>query len=315
MSSLSRHSRSSRAFVAVATTVVVLVVMSAVVAAARGAATGVDGWLGPWASASTGPAPTGPGPTDAPRAENADRLRLAAPDRPIRIRNSSLFGWALLDRVTGQMAGSPNSGRVTNTVESMIKPWIAADHLRRLAADGRRPPSDSLNELFKMIVDSNDPATEKYFQIGGGDAVTRRMARTCGLSRVMIVPTRWSETEMTPQDAARYGHCLADGRAAGPEWTAWLLDAMTKVRGDVGDGTSGAVQGGRWGIIDGLPAQHAGSVSIKNGWTSYVDGWHVNCLAVHPDWSLAVMLRMPSLRSAAQACEDVAQALVVGDGE
>jgi hypothetical protein len=38
----------------------------------------------------------------------------------------------------------------------------------------------------------------------------------------------------------------------------------------------------------------------------------VNCLAVHPEWSLVVMLRMGNLRAAAQACEDVAEVLVVG---
>jgi hypothetical protein len=117
---------------------------------------------------------------------------------------------------------------------------------------------------------------------------------------------------MTPQDAARYGHCLANGRAAGPQWTDWILDAMTKVRGDVDDQISGSVQGGRWGIINGLPPELAAEVSIKNGWTSYVDGWHVNCLAVHPEWSLAVMLRIGTLAAAAEACEDVAEILVVG---
>jgi hypothetical protein len=239
-----------------------------------------------------------------------DSIRLDAPTRPIRIRGASLFGWALLDRISGALTGSANSNSVVNTVESMIKPWIAADYLRRLA-DGRRPSADVLDELATMIVDSNDPATEMYYQIGGGDAVVRRLIEICRLTGVAIEPTKWSWTRMTPQAAARYGACLADGRAAGSEWTPWILDAMKNVRGDVTDQTSGRVQGGRWGIIDGLPPELARDVSIKNGWTSYVDGWHVNCLAVHPDWSLAVMVRMPTLRSAAQACQDVARALVV----
>jgi hypothetical protein len=304
----------SRPLAAVATAVVVLIATAAVITGARLARNGADAALGAPIDTPGESAPTQPTPTADVLAEAPDTLRLAAPDEPIRIRNASLFGWALLDRTNGAMAGSPNSGRVTNTVESMIKPWIAADHLRRLAEAGRRPSAASLDELFTMIVDSNDPATEKYFQIGGGDAVTRRMVRMCGLNRVTIVATRWSETEMTPQDAARYGHCLANGRAAGPDWTPWLLDAMTMVRGRVQDQRSGRVQGGRWGIIDGLPPEHTAEVSIKNGWTSYVDGWHVNCLAVHRDWSLAVMLRIPSLTAAAQACENVARALVA-DGE
>jgi hypothetical protein len=201
---------------------------------------------------------------------------------------------------------------MTSTVESMIKPWIAADHLRRLDAAGRRPDGSTLNELTLMIVDSHDPFAEKYYQIGGGDAVIRRLASICGLKRVQIKSTLWSWTEMTPQEAARYGHCLADGRGANPRWTPWVLDTMKKVRGDVEDQVSGAVQGGQWGIIDGLPPDLAREVSIKNGWTLYRDGWHVNCLAVHPDWTLAVMLRTRNgLRAGAEACRMVAAALVV----
>src|SRR6185503_5380001 len=164
------------------------------------------------------------------------------PARPIRIQGASLFGWALLDRISGALTGSANSSSVVNTVESMIKPWIAADYLRRLA-DGRTPSADVLDELATMIVDSNDPATEMYYQIGGGDAVIRRLIEICRLTRVSIEPTKWSWTRMTPQAAAHYGACLADGRAAGSEWTPWILDAMKNVRGDVTDQISGRVQG------------------------------------------------------------------------
>ena len=75
--------------------------------------------------------------------------------------------------------------------------------------------------------------------------------------------------------------------------------------------------GGRWGIIDGLPAEikAQGPVSIKNGWTllSYDGNWHVNCLAVTDKWSLAVMLRYPAERGlayGAQVCASVATQLV-----
>jgi hypothetical protein len=116
----------------------------------------IAGWLGAPASAS----PEVPPADDETRVEALPPRgpRLAAPARPIRVRNSTLFGWALLDHLSGRMAGSPNSGRVTNTVESMIKPWIAADHLRRLADRGSRPSAGALDEMYKMIVDSNDPS-------------------------------------------------------------------------------------------------------------------------------------------------------------
>src|SRR5688572_22900881 len=43
-----------------------------------------------------------------------------------------LFSWAMSDRVGGPR-GSTNSALATNSIESMIKPWIAADYLRRQA--------------------------------------------------------------------------------------------------------------------------------------------------------------------------------------
>ena len=95
------------------------------------------------------------------------------------------------------------------------------------------------------------------------------------------------------------GECIKNGTAAGPKWTPWVLDEMTKVQGTTAakdqQETTG---GGRWGIIDGLPKEitDQGPVAIKNGWTMiYADGmWHVNCLAVTDDWVLAVLLRYPA---------------------
>lgn len=53
------------------------------------------------------------------------------------------------------------------------------------------------------------------------------------------------------------------------------------------------------------------TVSMKNGWTLYVDGWHVNCLGIGPGWVLSVMVRTASLQSGADACASVARQLVV----
>jgi hypothetical protein len=91
-----------------------------------------------------------------------------------------------------------------------------------------------------------------------------------------------------------------------------LLDTMRHVRGTVYQQPSGAVEGGRWGIIDALPADVAAATSIKNGFTSYHDGWRVNCLAINPDWILIIMMRRyGDLPAAAQACTSVAKAFVV----
>jgi hypothetical protein len=234
----------------------------------------------------------------------------------LTVASTSYFGWSLLDRSSGRTTGSSNAATQGNTTESMIKPWIVADYLRREAEAGRQPSPEGLNEMTLVIVDSNDPLTESYYQRGGADAVVERLAQICGLTNLVIEPTKWGMTTMTPLDAVRYGNCLADGRAAGPQWTRWLLDTMKQVRGSVTEQRSGAVQGGRWGIIDGLPGELAKDTSIKNGWTTYVDGWHVNCLAIHPDWVLSVMMRTwGNLGDAAAGCASVAQRLVVADNQ
>jgi hypothetical protein len=235
----------------------------------------------------------------------------ADPDQ-VTVPGASYMGWSLLDRETGRTTGSANDDTEGSTMESMIKPWLVADFLRREAEEGVEPTGEDLDELTLMIVDSNDPLAEKYYQLGGGDDVVERMREVCGLSGVVIEPTLWGMTVMTPLDAVRYGACLADGRAAGPQWTKFVLGAMRDVRGGVMEQDSGEVQGGRWGIIDGLPHGLAAETSIKNGWTLYDDGWHVNCLAIHAEWVLSVMLRMPDeLPVAAAGCQAVAEALVV----
>jgi hypothetical protein len=230
----------------------------------------------------------------------------------VTVGGATYAGWALLDRTTGTTVGSSNSATAGNTVESMIKPWIVSDYLRRKAEAGQTPSQAELDEMFLVIIDSNDPLAEKYFRLGGDDAVTNRLIQMCGLTNVKIKPDFWSWTVMTPLDAVRYGACLADGRAAGPQWTGWVMDAMKQIRGTVAEQRSGAVQGGRWGIIDELPPAVVKDISFKNGWTSYVDGWHVNCLAVHPGFVLSVMMRTWSkLDQAAKGCADVAAMLVV----
>jgi hypothetical protein len=240
---------------------------------------------------------------------------LMAPSNPSSITASgtSLFGWALLDRGTGAVVGSANDATVHNTTESMIKPWIASDFLRRLAEQGKQPTQAQLGEITLMLIDSNDAMAEKYYRLGGTNAVTNRLISICGLTSVIIRPYYWAGTQMTPTDALKYGQCVADGRAAGPQWTAWILDTMKHVRGGVKDQVSTTVQGGRWGIIDGLPPDLAAQTSIKNGWTLYGDGWHVNCLAIiGSGWVLNIMLRTQNgLQAAANVCQSVTQKLVV----
>ncbi|SCG62899.1 hypothetical protein [Micromonospora coxensis] len=238
------------------------------------------------------------------------------------------FGWALLDRETDKIAGSKNMASTSST-ESMLKAWIVSDYLRQL---GDKEPTATLKKAASTAIrDSSDDGANKVYAAAGGSyrapaggqpgPVIKRAISICGLTdtkrgNVPGYEGWWSFTRMSPRDAVRLGDCIADGRAAGPKWTKWVLDEMAKVRGSVSQQQARS-GGGKWGIVDGLPAEikAQGPVSIKNGWTvlNYDGNWHVNCLAVTDKWSLAVMLRYPQsqkLTYGAKVCASVATQLV-----
>ena len=86
--------------------------------------------------------------------------------------------------------------------------------------------------------------------------------------------------------------------------------ALSKSRFKVGAGGSAVGDD-----LDGLPPELAKDTSIKNGWTLiYDDGdWHLNCLAIHPDWVLAILTRYPGTLGkayGANICKQVTQQLV-----
>ncbi len=240
------------------------------------------------------------------------------------------FSWALMDRESGEISGSKNM-KETSTTESMIKAWIVADYLRQL---GDKEPTAALKKAASLAIrDSDDDAANVVYRAAGGSyavpaggqpgPVIKRAISTCDLTdtkrgNVAGYEGWWSFTRMSPRDAVRLGDCIADGRAAGPKWTKWVLTEMSKVRGSTAAKDQNPRSGGgKWGIIDGLPESiiSQGPVSIKNGWTQlYYDGnWHVNCLAVTEKWSLAVMLRYPlstGLDYGSDVCASVASQLV-----
>ncbi|WP_433284518.1 hypothetical protein [Micromonospora sp. CA-244673] len=229
------------------------------------------------------------------------------------------FSWALMDRKTGKISGAPNMAS-TNSTESMIKAWIVSDYLRNLR--DKAPSATRKKQAETAIRDSNDISAEALYNAGGRRPVLERLIKMCKLTDTKIEPTRakWAYTQMSPRDAVRMGDCIGDGTAAGPKWTKWVLSEMANVRGSVKDQKSTAVQGGHWGIVDGLPESitSQGPVSIKNGFTMlWADGqWHVNCLAVADDWTLAVMMRYPGAGDTrtpsygAKVCASVATQLV-----
>src|SRR2546421_6298194 len=130
----------------------------------------------------------------------------------------TFFGWALLDRHTGQLTGSANRETVSNTTESMIKVWIAADYLRH---QNGQPPASAVNELYQMIIHSDDIVAHKYYVINGGDAPISELIGLGGPPGTHPPSPAHSraDTPQSPADAVRLGQCVATGKAAGPVWT------------------------------------------------------------------------------------------------
>ncbi len=259
-----------------------------------------------------------PVPVDAPAPVNEGARPAVAwpPGNPRRVdvEIDGFLTWAALDRRTGTLV---YSGDQRTTVESMIKPWIVADFLRTREEQGREPTEGELAIASAAIRNSSNNATEVLYLAAGDNAQIQRMIDICGLRDVGIVPFYWSRTEISAVDAVRLGACLADGRAAGPEWTDWVLNEMRNVQGSTApqdQRPEDDFEGGRWGIIDGLTPEMRSKVAIKNGFTRIgaTGNWHVNCLAVTDEWVLAVLMQYPahySLDYGAERCAAVAQQL------
>jgi hypothetical protein len=251
----------------------------------------------PISDGAGGTAATARGPSVAPPvvADPAPPLLHAA---PVRISVSGFWSWALLDTRSGMITGSTTLSQPSDTA-SMIKAWLAADQLRRATA----PPSKAkLHAISIMLRDSDNDVAEDLYESAGGSAAIKRLFAICGLTDSKA-GRGWSMTMLSARDAARMGACIADGRAAGPTWTPWLLNEMRQVRG-----------AGRYGVIEAFPPAVARSTAIKNGWLLRADGqWHVNCLAVGDGWVLSVMQRYPGRLGVDHGwavCKSVAQQLL-----
>ncbi|ROO53050.1 hypothetical protein EDC02_8008 [Micromonospora sp. Llam0] len=248
----------------------------------------------PTAGLSESPTPE-PDPTLSPLAVAPTTVRLAGID--------GWWSWAMLDQRTGEIHGSANLAE-TSTTASLIKAWIAADYLRTSAEAGRSPSDFRMRQLEIMIRDSDNQVAEELWQEIGRTAATERMIRICGLTDShSSTENRWSTTRLSPRDVARIGACIVDGRAAGAEWTDWLLTEMRSVRSP-----------GDFGVIEAFPADEADEIAIKNGWVirDNEQEWHVNCLAIGDGWTIGVMTRFPVDRPytyGAKICREVAQQL------
>ncbi|MEW2383754.1 hypothetical protein AB0873_16945 [Micromonospora sp. NPDC047707] len=215
------------------------------------------------------------------------------------------YSWSVLDRRTGEIIGSDNMDE-TSTTASLIKSWIVADYLRRTAEAGDTPSDAKLADATKIIRDSDNTRTQKFYNSLDGSASIERLLSTCELTDSSVASDGgWSRTNLSPRDTARLGACIADGRAAGPEWTEWLLDEMRLVRGT-----------GDFGIRKAFPAAERKTIAIKNGWVDRTREQenHVNCLAIGDTWTMGVMLRYPIEKGyeyGMQNCQKITAALLV----
>ncbi|MFE0588694.1 hypothetical protein [Micromonospora echinospora] len=246
---------------------------------------------------STRSTPT-PSPTPSPE----------PPPLPLRATEVTLdaegwWSWSLLDTRTGEIAGSANMNE-TNTTASLIKAWIVADYLRRADEAGRTVSDAKLADATKIIRDSDNTRTQQFYNTLGGEPSIKRLIATCKLTDSSpAADGGWSRTNLSARDTARMGACIADGRAAGPEWTDWLLKEMKLVRGT-----------GDFGIRKAFPAAEQKQIAIKNGWVDRTreQEIHVNCLAIGDGWTMGVMVRYPinlGYEYGMDNCEKVAEQL------
>jgi hypothetical protein len=224
----------------------------------------------------------------------------------LTVKATGFLAWALMDRRTGEIWGSPTRTDTTWPA-SMIKAWLASDFLRRTAEKNRKPSTATLAELDQMIRDSDNQAAQDIYRRNGGTSSIKRLIEMCALTDTTPDRRGWSFTNISAQDTVRMADCIGDGVAAGPDWTSWVLTEMRTVR--LGD----------FGIRNALPAAEAATVSIKNGWLHYDDdnNWHVNCMAVADSWAMAVLQRYPGhgqwasdFKQGRDVCKEVATQLL-----
>ncbi len=250
----------------------------------------------PPASASAGSAAS-PSPAPSP-SPSGPLFRI----KPVSLPVTGFWSWAFLDFATGKVDGSTPADSTSDTA-SMTKAWIAADYLRRSAEQHKTPNSTIMAELTTMIRDSDNTHAYEFHVANGNLASIQREIKTCGLTDTKGHQNSWSLTLMSSRDVARLAKCISDGRAAGPKWTAWLLEQMRNVRG-----------AGRFGVIEALPPEVAKTTAIKNGWLARDDGqWHIACMATGAGWSIGVMARYPSRLGkdyGAKTCREVTRSLL-----
>ncbi|WP_156689925.1 hypothetical protein [Mycobacterium sp. Marseille-P9652] len=165
---------------------------------------------------------------------------------------------AILDRKTHQLLTNGN-GQVVGTA-SVAKLFIADDLLLRESQGKVALSPEDRQALDVMLQSSDDGAAERFWDSGGGDAITTAVASRYGLASTTPGDDgRWWNTMSSLSDLVRYYDLLLDGSGGLPP------DRVKVIINDLAKSTPTGVDGypQRFGIPDGLYAE---PVAVKQGW-------------------------------------------------
>jgi hypothetical protein len=182
------------------------------------------------------------------------------------------------DRVTDQTVSSGNSTAIATA--SVAKLFIADDVLYQASTGQTQLSPDDGQALDLMLQSSDDSAGELFWDRGGGQAITTRVAARYGLvSLTAPYDGRWWNTMITADDLVRYYDMLLDGTGGLPAAKAGIIvDNLSQA---TPEGIDGYPQ--RFGIPDGLFAE---PVAVKQGWMCCWNGdnWmHLSTGVIGPD--------------------------------
>ncbi len=165
---------------------------------------------------------------------------------------------AILDRATHQLVSSGN-GQVVGTA-SVAKLFIADDLLLRESQGKVALSPEDRQALDVMLQSSDDGAAQRFWDAGGGDAITTAVATRYGLASTTPGDDgRWWNTMSSVTDLIRYYDMLLDGSGGLPPDRARVI--ISNLAKSTPTGVDGYPQ--RFGIPDGLYAE---PVAVKQGW-------------------------------------------------
>jgi hypothetical protein len=164
-------------------------------------------------------------------------------------------GVAVLDRVTGTFHGG---GDVDHRFASasVMKVFIAT----RLLAEGRADDASVRDQMWRMIVASDDVAARNLYRLVGTESLIPWIAHRYGIPGLAPanVPNYWGLTRITARGVVTFYAAVANDAVVAP----WLLNAMANTRSTAADGFH------QW---FGLPAA-AKNWKVKQGWMCCLEG-------------------------------------------